>query len=110
MPVHWLICSSCSYLSFPHNIGSSWNCTLYRGGAPSGQPLATLRKQGSFGNPLQADDIAITLPGMNGFTTTLTKGSLLSSAHDWAGVGGGRYRWKSESKLNSNNMMVSVGF
>ncbi|KAK4056894.1 hypothetical protein OIO90_002144 [Microbotryomycetes sp. JL221] len=149
------------YLQFPHNIGSSWSLTFYRGGQPIGQPLATIRKQGSFGNPMQADDMIIsfssneTLP--HGFTTKLVRTSLLSSAHEFdlpvqqtqfvdsmnqpqqqqqqqSYITPGntnhqpiqpsttltnhsnltkRLKWKSESKLNSNNLIcidLSNGF
>ncbi|KAK4051210.1 hypothetical protein OIV83_003032 [Microbotryomycetes sp. JL201] len=98
------------YLQFPHNIGSSWSLTFYRGGSPTGQPLATMRKQGSFGNPMQADDIVIQfapsqqLP--SGFTTTLARTSMLSSAHEFSTPTNERFKWKSESKLNSNDLML----
>ncbi|KAM0787548.1 hypothetical protein ACM66B_003619 [Microbotryomycetes sp. NB124-2] len=98
------------YLQFPHNIGSSWSLTFYRGGSPTGQPLATMRKQGSFGNPMNADDIVIQFPPSqqlpNGFTTTLARTSLLSSAHEFSSPTNARFKWKSESKLNSNDLML----
>ncbi|SCV67443.1 BQ2448_5054 [Microbotryum intermedium] len=95
------------YLSFPHTpLHSSWSLSLHHG-SRDGPLLATLTKS-SYG--LQKDDITISfsLPSGAPFKTVLARPSLISKAHDFTGIGGGKFKWKGDGPLSQGLKCIDL--